>query len=240
MISDVVNHLWQSTAFAAAAALLTIALRKNRAGVRYWIWMAASLKFLFPFALLVGIGGRVTVHVRSVPAIASTPILLAIEQAGQPFVLPAPNASNPLPTIILMGWACGFLAVIACWTRQWRRVRVSPLLEPGVFGIFRPVLRLPDGIAQRLSPAQFQAIVAHELCHIRRRDNLFAAIHMLVEAIFWFHPLVWWIGARSSKNASAPATKKSCARAMLPTVRRKHPRRLQTLSRIARSPASPA
>ena len=38
--------------------------------------------------------------------------------------------------------------------------------------------------------------MAHELCHIRRRDNLAAALHMLVEAIFWFHPLVWWLGAR--------------------------------------------
>src|SRR5262249_28263243 len=43
---------------------------------------------------------------------------------------------------------------------------------------------------------QLQSIVAHELCHIYRRDNLAAAIHMIVESIFWFHPLVWWIGAR--------------------------------------------
>src|SRR5207244_3636192 len=33
----------------------------------------------------------------------------------------------------------------------------------------------------------------HELCHVRRRDNLTAAIHMVVEVTFWFHPLVWWI-----------------------------------------------
>jgi len=39
-------------------------------------------------------------------------------------------------------------------------------------------------------------VLAHELCHVRRRDNLTAAIHMVVEAVFWFHPLVWWIGAR--------------------------------------------
>jgi uncharacterized protein (TIGR03435 family) len=70
------------------------------------------------------------------------------------------------------------------------------LLEPGVFGVFRPVLLLPEGIDQRLTPQQLQAIIAHELCHIRRRDNLTAALHMVVEAIFWFHPLVWWIGSR--------------------------------------------
>jgi TonB family protein len=41
-----------------------------------------------------------------------------------------------------------------------------------------------------------QAILAHELCHLRRKDNLTAAFHMLVEALFWFYPLVWWLGAR--------------------------------------------
>ena len=39
-------------------------------------------------------------------------------------------------------------------------------------------------------------MLEHELAHWRRRDNLTAAVHMLVEAVFWFHPLVWWIGAR--------------------------------------------
>jgi len=41
-----------------------------------------------------------------------------------------------------------------------------------------------------------EAILGHELCHARRRDNLATAIHMAVEAVFWFHPLVWWLGAR--------------------------------------------
>jgi uncharacterized protein (TIGR03435 family) len=69
-------------------------------------------------------------------------------------------------------------------------------VEPGIFGVFRPVLLLPEGIAERLTREQFAAIVAHEFCHVRRRDNLAAAIHMVVESVFWFHPLVWWIGAR--------------------------------------------
>jgi uncharacterized protein (TIGR03435 family) len=76
-------------------------------------------------------------------------------------------------------------------------IKFSPsLLEPGVFGIFRPVLMLPERIADRLTPAQMDAIIAHEMCHVRRRDNLTAAIHMFVEAVFWFHPLIWWIGAQ--------------------------------------------
>jgi hypothetical protein len=55
---------------------------------------------------------------------------------------------------------------------------------------------LPAGISDRLTDPQLESIIAHELCHVRRRDNLAAAVHMLVEAVFWFHPLVWWIAAR--------------------------------------------
>ena len=60
----------------------------------------------------------------------------------------------------------------------------------------RSCCSLTSGIADHLTDAQLDAIVAHELCHIRWRDNVTAALHMLVEAIFWFHPLVWWIGAK--------------------------------------------
>lgn len=72
----------------------------------------------------------------------------------------------------------------------------SASLEPGVFGITRPVVVWPEGISRHLSDAQLNTILAHELFHVRRRDNLAAMLHMVVEAIFWFHPLVWWLGAR--------------------------------------------
>lgn len=69
-------------------------------------------------------------------------------------------------------------------------------LEPGIFGIASPALIWPEAISPRLEDAHLDAILAHEVWHVRRRDNLAAALHMLVEAIFWFHPLVWWLGAR--------------------------------------------
>jgi uncharacterized protein (TIGR03435 family) len=65
-----------------------------------------------------------------------------------------------------------------------------------VFGIFHPVLVLPEGISDRLTEEQLQAVLAHEARHIECNDNLTAALHMVVETLFWFHPLVWWIGAR--------------------------------------------
>ena len=77
------NHLWQSTWFAGGAALLTLALRKNRAQTRYWVWLAASVKFLIPFSLLVSIGSQV--EWRTKPAIAPTGLSAVIEQVSAPF-----------------------------------------------------------------------------------------------------------------------------------------------------------
>src|SRR5262249_52183427 len=72
----------------------------------------------------------------------------------------------------------------------------SGSFEPGVFGIVAPILIWPSGLEAHLSRQQVRAILAHEVVHVRRRDNLSALIHLLVQAAFWFHPMVWWIGAR--------------------------------------------
>lgn len=73
-------------------------------------------------------------------------------------------------------------------------------VEPGIFGAFRPVLLWPTGLSSRLENAHIEAIMVHEVEHIRRRDNLTAAIHVLVEALFWFHPLVRWMGAKMNEE----------------------------------------
>src|ERR1700677_326364 len=56
MIGLILDHVWQSTLFVAVAGLLTFFLKANAASVRYSIWLSASLKFLFPLALLTAGG----------------------------------------------------------------------------------------------------------------------------------------------------------------------------------------
>jgi bla regulator protein BlaR1 len=80
--------------------------------------------------------------------------------------------------------------------RKVELVSTTASIEPGIFGIARPMLLWPAAIAGQVSNDHVEAIVAHELCHVRRRDNLTAMLHMIVEALFWFHPFVWWIGGR--------------------------------------------
>ncbi len=222
MILPLFNHLWQSTVVAAVAWVLALALRRNHARVRYWIWFIASVKFLVPFSLLVALGSHLGWS--TAPGTRKQQFFVVMEQINKPFVPGQPNvpavhivrpAQDYMPAILCALWLLGCAVVLLRWYVSWRRIHAavltgSPLnidapvkvlsspatIEPGIFGIFRPVLLLPEGITGHLAPAQFEAILAHELCHVRRRDNLAAAIHMLIQALFWFHPLVWWIGAR--------------------------------------------
>ena len=224
MLGALTNHLWQSTIFALAAALLTLAFRKNRANVRYALWLAASLKFLVPFALLIALGTNLSQLLptrNAAPEMTGPAISQTIVQIAQPvseafsFAPVQQHATNWLFLALIAVWGCGFFAIGVMRFRAWRHIRAAlrsstpidipvavevrsapGLLEPGVVGIFRPTLLLPEGILESLTPSQLEAVLAHELAHVRRRDNLTAALHMLVEAIFWFHPIVWWIGAR--------------------------------------------
>ena len=235
------DHLWQSTVGAVAAGLLTLMLRKNHPRVRYWVWFAASVKFLIPFSLLISLGS----HLAPIQASSrSTALSSVMSGIGQPFTRSAvtviaqnSSASSLSGTILLSTkllvtiWFFGFVAVLARWFVRWRKISAAvreavPLsegreiealrrieritgtrnqiemrqsgaaLEPGVFGMLHPVLVWPKGIAGRLSDAHIEAILAHELRHVRHRDNLTGAIHMVAEAVFWFHPLVWWLGAQ--------------------------------------------
>jgi uncharacterized protein (TIGR03435 family) len=242
MVSLIANHLWQSTIVAAVLGLLTLAFRRHRAQVRYGLWLAASLKFFVPFAVLVSAGS----HLGWRPArFADVPQMTQLaETIGQPFSIPpvpvdvaatvlarAATADSTVTMSLLALWMTGVVAVLAVWAVRWRhvasivraaqpagdgpiletlrrletRVAISrPValvesespLEPGVFGILNPVLVWPRHIAAHLEDAQIQTILAHEVAHVRRRDNLAAAAHMAVQAAFWFHPLVWWIGSR--------------------------------------------
>jgi beta-lactamase regulating signal transducer with metallopeptidase domain len=217
-----IDHLWQSTLFVACAWLLARTLRKDGAHLRYWIWFAASVKFLIPVSLLTFFGSYLGTH--ALPGQPALPLLHVVEQVAAPLFTPAAHrfAGAPVDSAgwailawIILVWATGSAALMVRWWMQWRRahayvrsaipeglvesvpvMRSARLREPGVVGILRPAILLPDGIRDRLTPEQLQAILAHEIGHVRRRDNLTGTIHKLVETVFWFVPWVWWIGTR--------------------------------------------
>ena len=83
-VRELCNHLWQSTLFLGIVALLALLLRKNQARIRYWLWMAASAKFLIPFSLLVSLGSHLPWPSHAVAP--KTTAYVAIEEMSQPFL----------------------------------------------------------------------------------------------------------------------------------------------------------
>ena len=243
MMAALANHVWQSTLVAALALLVTLALRRERAGVRYGVWLAASLKFLIPFSALTSLGARF--GWRPIVVASVTPHELIVNAgggalperavrivAGQPAsVPPLHTIGRMLPELLIGVWIAGAVVLLTTWAVRWRRISKiarsstpmtdgvvvdelralerhaglsSPIsiltssssFEPGVFGVVAPILLWPSGLETHLSREQIRAILAHEVVHVRRRDNLTAVVHLLAQAAFWFHPMVWWIGAR--------------------------------------------
>ena len=86
MTGGIINHLWQSTVFLFAAALAVFALRRNQASVRHAVWLTASLKFLVPFSLLIGLGGAVAWRSTPVPAASVVPAIVeTVQTITEPF-----------------------------------------------------------------------------------------------------------------------------------------------------------
>ena len=67
---------------------------------------------------------------------------------------------------------------------------------PIVVGWLRPVVLLPASAITGLTPEQLQAVLAHELAHIRRYDCLVKLIQAVVETFLFYHPAVWWVSGR--------------------------------------------
>lgn len=157
----------------------------------------------------------VTPFSSAAPVLRSTPLPTAGASAVSVPTSSGGGARQLLGPMLLAAWSLGGVIVLSGWITRWVRIRralrqsspfdlgapipvrsSSGTLEPGVVGILHPVLLLPAGIEAHLDASQLQSIVLHETAHVRRRDNLTACVHMLVETLFWFYPPVWWLGGR--------------------------------------------
>lgn len=75
------------------------------------------------------------------------------------------------------------------------RLLETPLVTvPSVIGWFSPVILFPEG--SRFLPEQAEALIAHELAHIRRRDHLVNLFQVIIESLLFFHPAVWWVSSQ--------------------------------------------
>ena len=259
----IADHIWQSTICAAAAGVLALICRRNNASVRYWIWFAAAVKFLVPVAALTAAANSIPLPQATVAAGVALDAAALVFRASAIPHLSGPPAMSLFTiwlagTVVVLGrsawqWRC--LAadarnappivdgVVHDSLRSVERAegvrKPTPVvatigrLEPGVLGMRKPVLLWPRHLTDGLSDTQIETIVAHEVCHIVRRDNLLALVQIVVCALFWFHPLVWWIGARLVDERERVRRASVGARRQSVDVRREHLEDVSALYRVA-------
>lgn len=80
------------------------------------------------------------------------------------------------------------------------RLRIAPAVavchrisSPIIVGVLKPTILLPIAILTELTPAQIEAVLAHELAHLRRWDHVANLFQRLVETLLFFHPAVWYV-----------------------------------------------
>jgi beta-lactamase regulating signal transducer with metallopeptidase domain len=78
-------------------------------------------------------------------------------------------------------------------SRRVRLLATDRVDSPSVVGWFRPVILAPVGVLCGLAPEQVEALLAHELAHIRRHDYLVNVLQGVAESLLFYHPAVWWI-----------------------------------------------
>jgi beta-lactamase regulating signal transducer with metallopeptidase domain len=70
------------------------------------------------------------------------------------------------------------------------------VVVPTLVGWLKPVVLLPAAALAGLSPEQLEAVLAHELAHVRRHDYLVNLLQSMVETLLFYHPATWWVSAQ--------------------------------------------
>jgi bla regulator protein blaR1 len=105
---------------------------------------------------------------------------------------------------------------------------------PTVVGWWRPIILLPASALTGLSVWQLEAVLAHELAHIRRHDYLVNLLQALVETALFYHPAVWWLSAlirEEREHCADDVAVESCGNAWL------YSRTLAHLEQLRAAPA---
>jgi Zn-dependent protease with chaperone function len=212
------HFLWQGAVLGLLAAGLLALLRDASARTRglaaYGCLLAMAAAPALTFTLLL----------RSAPETSSgfataLPAVAMPAQGGA--FLPAVAAAWGLGVLLgLLRLGAGFWRVRgylrapweplgAFWAARLRRlaaklglrrpveVRVSRSLDlPMAARFLRPVVWMPAAAFASLDPIHIDALLAHELAHVARRDWLFNALQSLIEALLFYHPAVWWLSRR--------------------------------------------
>lgn len=205
---------------AAAVAAVMKLLRIASPRVRHAAWAGVSLVMLL-MPVVVASGPLAQVPLlplrleAAVPPSATSDVAIGAA-VGAPNVMttPAPVRAVTWPPVMGLAYLTGvamMLVRLAMGVARARRLirgatRVggrwtsTKCVSPVTVGLTAPVVILPAGWWS-WPAAELGAVLAHEHEHVRRRDPLIAFVVLLNRAVFWFHPLAWWLPRHVSRLA---------------------------------------
>ncbi len=208
----VVEFLLRSSLIILTAALVLRALRIRAAAAQHAVWVGVLVVMLaLPFWISWGPKASLAVlpAQNASPVRTTSPIAVdsatTIADASQRFdVSFQPTVRNESAVhwsrnaffigAYLFGAGALLLRLIIGTIRA-NQLTSSSCAAPVTVGLLRPKVILPD-CAREWSQAQLDAVLAHEQAHVRRRDPLVLWLALLNRAVFWFHPLSWWLEGR--------------------------------------------
>lgn len=201
------NFLWQGVVIGLVAALLLALLRGAPARWRYAV-CALGLALCLALPLVQCLDavpsdadfiGELSPLAAQMPALVGAWALGAAVMFGRlalglAWVARARRRSEPAPA----EWQARLdaLARRLGVTRQVSLRLLPELAGPIALGTLKPCVLLPAALLTRLPVSLVEALLAHELAHVRRWDYLANLLQSAVEALLFFHPVVWWLSAR--------------------------------------------
>ncbi len=201
------NFVWQGAVVGGVAALLLALLRGASARWRYAVCaVALGLCLGLPLAQCLDLAPAEVEFVDQLPPLAEqmpalvgawalgTALMLARLALGLAWVARARRRSTPAPA----DWQARLDALARrLGLRRAVALRLLPeLAGPIALGMLRPCVLLPAALLSRLPVDLLEALLAHELAHVRRWDYVANLLQSVVEALLFFHPVVWWLSAR--------------------------------------------
>ncbi|MBI3347066.1 MAG: serine hydrolase [Burkholderiales bacterium] len=202
------NFIWQGAVIGGVAALLLALMRGASARRRYAVCALSLLLCLgLPLAQCLDLAapadgdftGELQPLAEQLPALVTawalgTGLMQARMALGLAWVGRARRRSTPAPA----EWQARLDALAhRLGLRRDVRLRLLPeLAGPIALGMFKPCVLLPAALLSRLPVDLLEALLAHELAHVRRWDYAVNLLQSMVEALLFFHPVVWWLSAR--------------------------------------------
>lgn len=216
-----IHFLWQGALLGLGAAILLRLMRGSRPGARYTVACAALLACLlwpayeFAAALQSGPGKLQILAQSAVDGIYPHSELLAGIDNRLPLLVAtwlACVGALTLRSAFGLAWIARArrtggrnthwqqrLSQLAARLGIRREVSlriVETLASPITAGWWRPVVLMPAALVARMPPELLEALLAHELAHVRRHDFLVNLLQNVVEILLFYHPAVWWLSRR--------------------------------------------